>query len=73
MSRADRRALVLFVAGDHALAVESLAGDEAIAWGNGLFSQNTSTLCQGCQIFIGATYQNGGKIYQMTTKCTKWQ
>jgi hypothetical protein len=56
MSRADRRALVLFVAGDHALAVESLAGDEAIAWGNGLFSQNTSTLCQGCQIFIGATY-----------------
>jgi hypothetical protein len=25
---------------------------------------------QGCQITIGATYQNG-KMYQMTTKCTK--
>jgi hypothetical protein len=26
---------------------------------------------QGCQIFLGATYQNGKKyIYQMTTKCT---
>jgi hypothetical protein len=34
---------------------------------------------QGCQIFLGTTYQNGKsitgshKIYQMTTKYTKWQ
>jgi hypothetical protein len=28
-------------------------------------------LMQGCQIFLGKTYQNG-KIYQMATKCTKW-
>jgi hypothetical protein len=31
---------------------------------------------QGCQILLGTTCQNGGKIYQMTTKCTtkctKW-
>jgi hypothetical protein len=26
---------------------------------------------QRCQIFLGATYQNGGKIYQITTKYTK--
>jgi hypothetical protein len=23
---------------------------------------------QGCQIFLGALYQNGGKMYQMTPK-----
>jgi hypothetical protein len=27
---------------------------------------------QGCQIFLGPKYQNGGKIYQITTKYTKW-
>jgi hypothetical protein len=27
---------------------------------------------QGCQIFIGTTYQNGKNMYQMTTKCTNW-
>jgi hypothetical protein len=33
---------------------------------------------QGCQIFLGTTYQNGKnipkdhKIYQMATKYTKW-
>jgi hypothetical protein len=27
---------------------------------------------QGCQIFLDTTYQNGGKIYQMTAKYTKW-
>jgi hypothetical protein len=26
---------------------------------------------QGCQIFLGPKYQNGGKIYQITTKYTK--
>jgi hypothetical protein len=37
-----------------------------------------SPIGQGCQIFRGATYQNGGKyiqklekIYQMEIKCTK--
>jgi hypothetical protein len=27
---------------------------------------------QGCQIFLGTTNQNGGKMYQMAIKCTKW-
>jgi hypothetical protein len=29
------------------------------------------TYLQGCQIFLGTTYQNG-KIYQITIKYTKW-
>jgi hypothetical protein len=28
--------------------------------------------CQGCQIILGTTYQNGEKIYQITIKCSKW-
>jgi glycerophosphoryl diester phosphodiesterase len=27
---------------------------------------------QGCQIFLDTIYQQGGKIYQMTTKYTEW-
>jgi hypothetical protein len=27
---------------------------------------------QGCQIFIGTKYQNGGKIYQIAIHYTKW-
>jgi hypothetical protein len=31
------------------------------------------TNMQGCQIFLGTTYQNGKKYTKMTTKYTKWQ
>jgi hypothetical protein len=27
---------------------------------------------QGCQILFGTTYQNEGKVYQMTILNTKW-
>jgi hypothetical protein len=31
-----------------------------------------SVVVQGCQIFLGTTYQNGEKIYHIRIKYTKW-
>jgi hypothetical protein len=32
----------------------------------------TTLLVQGCQIFVGATYQSGEKYTKITLKHTKW-
>jgi hypothetical protein len=37
-------------------------------WVVGATRPHIYCLGQGCQIFLGAIYQNGGNIYQMTTK-----
>jgi predicted NUDIX family NTP pyrophosphohydrolase len=35
-------------------------------------AQALPTSLQGCQIFLGTKYQNGGKIYQITASYTKY-
>jgi hypothetical protein len=45
--------------------------------GRSIFKLSTLLMCsayisaQGCQIFLGTTYQNGENMYQMTTKYTQ--
>jgi hypothetical protein len=34
--------------------------------------RDDATREQGCQIFVGRSYQNGGEMYQMTAQYTKW-
>jgi hypothetical protein len=48
--------------------------EEAIAVIIRKFDDSTkSRLGRGCQIFLGTTYQNWGKVYQIAIKYTNWR